>query len=91
MYAIAIHDISDPEKFWAGAQEMELPQGLALHTVAPNPDGTRAVCFWEADSLDSIRGFVEPATEGAATNEYFEVNADNAMGLPTGASVGAAT
>jgi hypothetical protein len=91
MYAIAIHDIADPQKFWAGAQDMELPQGTALHTVAPNQDGTRAICIWEADSIDAIRDFVETNVGDVSTNEYFEVNAGNAMGLPAGASVGAAT
>jgi hypothetical protein len=90
MYSIAIHQISDPEKFWAGAAEMQLPEGLTLHTVAPNQDGTRAVCFWEADSIDSVRDFVESTAGDISTNEYFEVNDQTAMGLPTTASVGAA-
>jgi hypothetical protein len=90
MYTIAIHQISDPEKFWAGAAEMQLPDGLTLHTVAPNQDGTRAVCFWEADSIDSVRDFVESNVGDISTNEYFEVNDQTAMGLPTNAAAAAA-
>jgi hypothetical protein len=89
MYAIAIHTISDPEKFWAGAQEMEVPSGLTLHSVVANPDGTKAVCTWEAESVDSIRNFVDPATEGMSTNEYFQANEQYSMGLP--AQAGAAS
>jgi hypothetical protein len=88
MYAIAIHQISDPEKFWGLAQELELPQGTALHTVAPNADGTRAVCVWESDSLDTVRDFVESAAGDISNNEFYEVNAENAVGLPA-ASVAA--
>ena len=89
MYAIAIHTISDPENWWAGAQNLELPQGLTLHSTIGNQDGTKAVCIWEADSLDSVRDFVEPSTEGLSSNEYFEANEQYSMGLPTRA--GAAT
>ena len=82
MYAIAIHTISDPEGWWAGAQELEVPAGITLHSVIGNGDGTKAVCIWEADAIDSIRNFVDPATEGKSTNEYFEVNEQYSMGLP---------
>ena len=91
MYSIAIHQISDPDAFWAGAQEMQLPDGMTLHTVAPNSDGTRAVCVWEADSVESVRDFVESVAGQISTNEYFEVDAEKAMGLPTGTTVGATT
>ena len=90
MFAIAIHQISDPEKFWASAQDMELPEGTALHTVAPNADGTRAICVWETDSVDTVRDFVESAAGDISNNEYYEVNEQTAIGLPA-ASVGAAS
>ena len=67
---------------WAAAAETDLPEGLQLPTVAPSPDGKRAICIWEADSVDSVRSFVDTASEGMATNEYFEVNEQNAQGLP---------
>jgi hypothetical protein len=89
MYAIAIHSISDPEKFWAGAAELQVPAGTTLHSVLPNKEGTRAVCVWEADSLDTVRDFVDPATQGISDNEYFEANKQNAVGLP-GSTVAAA-
>jgi hypothetical protein len=83
MYAIAIHTISDPEKFWAGAQDLEVPGSLTLHSTIGKDDGTKAVCVWEGDSIDSIREFVDPATEGISTNEYFQANEQYSMGLPT--------
>jgi hypothetical protein len=86
VYAIAIHTISDPEKFWAGAQDMEIPSGLTLHSVVGNQDGTKAVCVWEGDSVDSIRNFVDPVTEGISMNEYFQANEQYSTGLPTPAS-----
>ena len=42
MYVIAIHEITDPDAFWGG--QLDMPDGTELPTVAPNADGTRAVC-----------------------------------------------
>ncbi|WP_037606792.1 hypothetical protein [Streptacidiphilus rugosus] len=78
------HTISDPEKFFAGAQELlgDLPKGLACHQVFPAVDGTHAHCLWEAPSVDEVRSLIDPATTGIAENDYFEINTESAIGLP---------
>ena len=80
MYVVAIHSISDPEAFWGGS--LDLPEGTELPTVAPSPDGRRAVCLWKSDSVETVRNVVEGAAGEISDNEYFEVNAQNAQGLP---------
>ena len=90
MYAIAIHTISDPDKFWAEAQNLQVPSNLTLHSVVAKQDRMKAVCLWEGDSVDTVRDFVESAAGDISNNEYYEVNAQTATGLPA-ASVGAAT
>jgi hypothetical protein len=90
IHVIAIHAISDPEKFWSAAADLDLPQGTALHSAIPNQDGSRAVCIWESDSVGTVRDFVEGEVGDVSDNEYYEVNDKNAMGLP-GASVAAGT
>ena len=82
MYAIAIHDISDPDAFWSRAAEGDIPDGLELPTVAPNQDGSRAICVWKADSVDAVKTFVEDSAGDISTNEFFPVNEQNAQGLP---------
>jgi hypothetical protein len=82
MHIIAIHDISDPEKFFGAAESNPTPDDITLHTVAPNGDHTRAICVWEADSTDAVRDFVEGAVGDVSTNEYFEVDGQAAQGLP---------
>ena len=82
MYVIAIHEISDPEAFWAEAGQLDLPDGTELPTVAPNEDGTRAICVWKSDSVDTVKDIVEGAASEISSNEYYTVNEGNAQGLP---------
>jgi hypothetical protein len=84
MYVVAIHAIDDPKVFWDAAQTVvaELPEGTTLHSAIPNEDGSRAVCLWESGSVDTVRGIVEGAAGHVSKNEYYDVNAQNAIGLP---------
>jgi hypothetical protein len=84
MYVVAKHEISDPARFWAAAQEAtpNIPEGIKLHYVLPNTGGSAAVCLWEAGSLDAVRDLVESAVGEVSRNEYYEVDSNNAMGLP---------
>ena len=81
MHVVAIHSISDPEAFWGG--NLDLPEGTTLPTVLPNEDGSRAICVWESDSVDTVKDLVEGAAGEISNNEYFAVNDDNAQGLPS--------
>ena len=81
MHVVAIHAISDPAAFWGG--ELELPDGTSLPCVLPNSDGTRAVCLWQSDSVDTVRNVVEGAAGEISNNEYYAVNDANAQGLPS--------
>jgi hypothetical protein len=81
MHIVAIHNISNSEKFWSTVQQTPIPDGVTLHTTLPNGPGTRAVCLWEAGSLAEVKGLVEGAVGQFSDNEYFEVDATKAMGL----------
>jgi hypothetical protein len=92
MHIVAQHRITDPEKFFSmSADEVaeNAPSGVELRQVFPSDDRSVAVCLWEADSVDKVRGYVDPATEGASDNTYFEVNKEYAMGLPEAAGASA--
>jgi hypothetical protein len=80
MYVITIHSVSDPEAFWGG--KLDLPNGTELPIVAPNSDGTRGVCVFKSDSVDTVRNVVEGATAQISSNEYYAINEGNAQGLP---------
>jgi hypothetical protein len=84
MYVVAKHQISDPAKFWATANAAadKIPAGTRLHYVLPSTDGSSAVCLWEGSSVGAVRELVESVVGDVSQNEYFEVDAKNAMGLP---------
>jgi hypothetical protein len=80
MYIVAIHSISNPDAFWSG--QLDLPEGTELPIVVPSSDGTRGVCVFKSDSVDTVRNLVDGATEAVSSNEYHAVNEGNAQGLP---------
>jgi hypothetical protein len=85
MHIVVQHRITDPEKFFSmDAEEVSGggPPGVQGLTFFPSQDQTLAVCVWEADSIDSVRDYLDPATAGASENTYFEVDGERAMGLP---------
>ena len=92
MQVVVIHRITDPEKFFsANAEEVAGggPPGVQGRQFFPAKEGSSAVCLWEADSIDSLRNYLDPATAGMSENTYFEVDAERAMGLPEAAAAGA--
>ncbi len=74
MYIVVNHEIDDPAGFWTLARSAtaNLPAGFKVHQTLSSPDGRRAVCVWEAASVEAVRDFLDPATAGMARNEYFE-------------------
>jgi hypothetical protein len=80
MYVVAIHSISNPDAFWGG--QLDLPEGTELPVVVPSSDGTRGVCVFKSDSVDTVRNLVDGATGAISANEFHAVNEGNAQGLP---------
>jgi hypothetical protein len=42
----------------------------------------RAVCLWEAKSVDALKGFLEPLSGQVSQNTYYAVDDTVAIGLP---------
>jgi hypothetical protein len=80
MYVISIHSVSDPKAFWSG--QLDLPSNTQLPFVAPSADGTRGVCVFKTDSVQTVRNLVDGATGAISHNEFYEINEGNAQGLP---------
>jgi len=80
MYVVTIHAVSDPRAFWSG--QLDLPDGTELPMVVPSADGTRGVCLFKTDSLDTVRDIVDGATAAVSRNEFYAINESGAVGLP---------
>jgi len=85
MYILVQHSVSDPATVWARAQQSlaNIPAPLKLHHSIPTPDGRKAVCIWEASSIDTLRKFLDPMLGPDAHNDYFEVVNKEGIALPT--------
>jgi hypothetical protein len=88
-YIVAIHDISDPDRFWGAADPAAIPPQVTLHATYPRGDGSRAVCLWEADSVDTVRDLIESVAGDSSRNEFFEADPQHmgARGLSPAARV----
>lgn len=84
MYVLCNHTVRNPREFWERARQAlpNLPDGIRIHNVFPNADGSRGVCLWEGDSMEHVRAFVDGATSDVSDNDFFAVQPDNARGLP---------
>ena len=83
MYVLVQHTVSDPPVFWNTADPSNLPPNLKLHHTFPTPDGARAACIWEAESVDAVRTFLEPLLGKVSRNEYFAVENKEGITRPS--------
>lgn len=92
MHIVVQHRIIDLDRF-SSIDAAEVAggggPGLKLRQFLPPQDGSVATCLWQADSTDSLREYLDPATAGVTENTYIEVDEENAIGLPEAAAAGA--
>lgn len=83
MFIAIEHDIHDPEQFQECAEDVfPLPDGLHVHQFFPATDMSRAVCLYEAPSVDQLSKYLDGTLGESSTQRYFPINTDHAIGLP---------
>jgi hypothetical protein len=84
MFVSVIHRISDPDRFaeMAASTEDKIPTDLRLPQYITSADRRTTVCLWEAPSVDRVRDFLEPLSQGICINEYAAVDVEASKGLP---------
>jgi len=91
MYILVQHTISDPPAFWNAADPTALSPKAKLHHTFPTPDGSRAVCIWEAETVEMLRNLLEPVVGKVSRNEYFAVENREGFAFPSRVLRAAAT
>jgi hypothetical protein len=79
------HRINDPERFFGLTDEVtgNAPAAVRPRQFCPSRDKTEAVCLWEADSVEALRGYLDSiAGTDVTENSYFEIDEEHAFGLP---------
>jgi hypothetical protein len=83
MFIVVEHTITNPDVFFALAAKVgEAPSGIKALQFFPSVSKDRAVCVWQANSVDDLKGFLEPFSAGSSHNTYYAVDGTKAMGLP---------
>jgi hypothetical protein len=84
MYFCIYHrEISDWNRFNDLGNELsQAPANLKSLAYFPNRDHKSAICLWYADSLQSLRNYLDQKCSGVCRNDYFEVDEQAARGLP---------
>jgi hypothetical protein len=83
MFIVVEHTITNPDVFFGLAAKVgEAPSGIKALQFFPSVSKDRAVCVWQANSVDHLKGFLEPYSAGSSRNTYYAVDGTKAMGLP---------
>jgi hypothetical protein len=84
MFVVVQHDIMNADEFFGAAESVvgSTPEGLKTVQFFPSNDQKRAVCLWEAPSVDSVKNYLEAKIGSSSRNTYYAVDSKVAMGLP---------
>lgn len=84
MFIVVEHTITNADVFFGLASKVaDAPSGIHTIQFFPSVSKDRAVCLWEAKSIDALKGFLEPLTAQSSRNIYYAVDGTKAMGLPS--------
>jgi len=87
MYFVVEHTITNQDVFFGHVPIVTgAPSGIRALQFFPSMDKNQAVCLWEANSADALKGFLEPLIAKSSRNIYYTVDSAKAIGLPTLAS-----
>jgi hypothetical protein len=87
MFIIVEHAITNSDAFFGLVPKVaDAPSGIKALQFFPSTTKDRAVCLWDAKSLDALKGFLEPLSGQSSRNTYYTVDGTKAMGLPTAAA-----
>jgi hypothetical protein len=93
MYVVVHHQITDAQTAFSRGRDMlegtGAPHGARALQFYPSRDQSAVSCLWEADSVDAVQQYVDSTLGDSSENSCFEVNTEQARGLPQPATTGA--
>ena len=86
MFIVVEHTVRDAAVAFARGQNLlegrGAPAGVQVRKFYPSTDQSAVICLWEGNSLKEVRDYVDATLGDAADNLYFEVDTEQALGLP---------
>jgi hypothetical protein len=86
VFIVVQHTIKEaPTAFARGQNLLEgrgAPAGVQVRKFYPSTDQSAVFCLWESSSVDELREYVDATLGDSSENTYFEVDAEQAVGLP---------
>jgi hypothetical protein len=83
MYVVVLHDIKDQQSAFARGERLikneGAPAGARALQFYPANDGSAVTCLWEADSVESVQGYVDGTLGEASVNTCYQVDAEQAF------------
>jgi hypothetical protein len=98
MYVIVQHRFTDPQTAFSRGEKLikneGAPQGVRGLQFYPSQDGSAATCLWEADTVESVRQYVDSTLGDSSENTCYAVDAEQAFaaqpsGLPASPAISA--
>jgi hypothetical protein len=90
MYVVVVHKVKDPQALLSRGEGLgdpsNAPAGAIPRQFCPSKDLSVATCVWEADSIDTVRDYVDGTLGDSSEQSYFEINTEYAQGLPESTS-----
>lgn len=86
MFIVVEHTIRDATVAFARGQNLlegrGAPAGVQVRKFYPSTDQSAVICLWEGNSVEEVRDYVDVTLGDSSDNLYFEVDAEQALGLP---------
>ena len=83
MYVVVEHRFEDPQVAFARGDRLIKNEGAPASTHVlqfyPSRDSTRAVCLWDAPSVEAVQQYVDVTLGDASNNTCWEVETAHAF------------
>jgi hypothetical protein len=77
-----VHTIRDRAAWDSATSSPEFPPGFDLLASVTEDDVSRAICIWDAPSLDALQHMLDEMSGSASVNDCFVADPARSLNLP---------